>query len=140
MQAGGRALGVIPQAIQGKEKGHTGITELFVVNTMHERKTMMATISDGFIALPGGFGTLEEFMEILTWEQLGFHEKPCGLLNVEGYYDGLLAFFDKMVEQGFVRPKFRELVLTANTPADMLEVMMNFQPIGTDKWLERKDL
>lgn len=140
MQAGGRVFGVIPKALVEKEQGHQDITELFIVNTMHERKTMMATLADGFVAMPGGFGTLEEFIEILTWGQLGFHRKPAGLLNVGGFYDGLLSFFDQQVENGFIRPHLRHLVLKANTPESMLDVMKNYVHPGVDKWIQREDL
>ena len=140
MQAGGRVIGIIPSALVAKEQGHQDITELFIVNTMHERKTMMATLADGFIAMPGGFGTLEEFIEILTWGQLGFHRKPAGLLNVDGFYDGLLNFFDQQVENGFVRPHLRKLVLTADTPESMLDAMQNYVHPSVNKWIERQDL
>jgi uncharacterized protein (TIGR00730 family) len=140
LEAGGRVLGVTVRALADREQAHTELNELFIVNTMHERKTMMATLADGFIALPGGFGTLEEFIEILTWGQLGFHKKPAGLLNVEGFYNGLLSFFDQQVEQGFIQPSNRKLILTADTPAAMLEVLGNYVPVNVAQVLEQKDL
>jgi hypothetical protein len=117
--AGGEVVGVIPQAIFDLEIGHTGLDDLRVVGSMHERKALMAELSDAFIALPGGFGTLEEFCEVVTWTQLGLHGKPCGLLNVAGYYDGLIALFDRAVADGFIRPENRGIVL-ADTDAEAL--------------------
>lgn len=104
LRLGGTAIGVIPQALMAREVGHTGLTELHVVRDMHERKALMADLADGFIAMPGGFGTLEELFEMLTWSQLGIHRKPVGLLNTDGFWDGLLRFVDHLHEQGFVRP------------------------------------
>jgi uncharacterized protein (TIGR00730 family) len=140
MEAGGRVYGVTVRALVDREQAHTGLSELFIVNTLHERKMMMSTLSDGFIALPGGLGTLEEIIEILTWGQLGFHQKPSGFLNVNGFYDGLLSFFDYQVEQGFVRPSNRKLILTADTPAAMLEAMENYVPVNVPQVIEREDL
>jgi uncharacterized protein (TIGR00730 family) len=140
LEAGGRVLGVTVRALVDREQAHTELNELFIVNTLHERKMMMATLSDGFIALPGGLGTLEEIIEILTWGQLGFHKKPSGFLNVEGYYDGLLSFFDYQVEQGFVQPVNRKLILTADTPESMLAAMENYVPVKAEKVIEREDL
>jgi uncharacterized protein (TIGR00730 family) len=119
LQIGGEVIGVIPQSLVAKEVAHHGISELRVVDTMHQRKALMNDLSDAFIALPGGFGTLEEFFEILTWSQLGIHAKPSGLLNVSGYYDSLLAMLDHAVSEGFLRPAFRELVI-ADIDADAL--------------------
>ena len=140
LEAGGRVTGIIPKALYDKEVGHDRLSELYIVASMHERKTMMAALSDGFIALPGGYGTLEEFVEVLTWSQLGFHAKPCVLLNINGFYDGLLTFFDHLVQEGFVLPRLSKLVLSTDTPANLLNVLQTYQPIGTDKWLEREDL
>lgn len=123
LEYGGEVVGVIPGHLQEKEVGHAGLTELHVVSTMHERKALMANLSDAFIALPGGFGTFEEFCEILTWAQLDLHRKPCGLLNVDGFYDPLLALFDRAVDDGFLRPEYRSMVLTA-TDADELLMRM----------------
>ena len=119
LQAGGEVIGVIPQHLVAKEVAHRGVTELHIVDTMHQRKAMMNELSDAFIALPGGYGTLEEFFEILTWSQLGIHCKPSGLLNVSGYYDNLLAMLDHAVVEGFLLPANRKLVI-ADTDADLL--------------------
>jgi uncharacterized protein (TIGR00730 family) len=119
LQAGGQVIGIIPRALRDKEVAHHGVTELRVVESMHQRKAMMNELSDAFIALPGGFGTLDEFFEILTWSQLGIHAKPCGLLNVAGYYDGLLAMLDHAVIEGFLWPAHRRLVI-AEHDADVL--------------------
>ncbi|HET6762625.1 MAG TPA: TIGR00730 family Rossman fold protein, partial [Longimicrobiaceae bacterium] len=113
------------------------LTALHVVQSMHERKAMMADLSDGFVALPGGFGTFEEFCEVLTWSQLGFHPKPCGLLNVQGYYAPLLALFDQGVAEGFIRPQHRALVLEETSPAALLARMEAFVPPTGDKWIAR---
>lgn len=123
LEHGGDVVGVIPGHLQEKEVGHAGLTELHVVSTMHERKALMANLSDAFIALPGGFGTFEEFCEILTWAQLDLHRKPCGLLNVDGFYDPLLTLFDRAVDDGFLRPEYRSMVLAA-TDADELLMRM----------------
>lgn len=121
LEIGGSVIGVIPNALVSREVAHSGLTELRVVGSMHERKAMMAELSDGFIALPGGIGTLEEFFEVLSWAQLGLHEKPCGLLNVAGYYDGLIAFLDNAVEQDFLKPKHRALMLVEDHSARLLD-------------------
>jgi uncharacterized protein (TIGR00730 family) len=113
LAAGGEAIGVIPEALVAREIAHAGLTKLHVVRSMHERKTLMADLADAFIALPGGFGTFEEFFEAVTWTQLGIHQKPCGLLNVEGYYDALLALLDRAVADAFIRDANRSLVLEA---------------------------
>ena len=133
LQAGGEVIGVIPQHLVAKEVAHRGLTELRVVDTMHQRKALMNELSDAFIALPGGYGTLEEFFEILTWSQLGIHGKPSGLLNVSGYYDSLLAMLDHAVAEGFLRTPFRELVM-ADTDADsLLQRLAVFVPVQIDK-------
>jgi len=119
LHAGGEVIGVIPQSLVAREVAHRGVTELRIVDSMHQRKALMNELSDAFIALPGGFGTLDEFFEILTWSQLGIHAKPSGLLNVAGYYDSLLAMLDHAVAEGLLRPAHRELVL-ADTDADAL--------------------
>lgn len=131
---GGRVTGVMPQALHDKEIAHTGLSELHVVDSMHERKSLMAVLSDGFIALPGGFGTLEEIIEVMTWGQLGFHDKPCGLLNVNGYFDQLLAFFDGACAQGFLNADHRRMLQVADTPAGILELFESYVPPATDKW------
>jgi uncharacterized protein (TIGR00730 family) len=136
---GGRAIGVIPESLMVKEVGHTGLTELRIVNSMHERKSLMSDLSDGFIALPGGFGTLEEFCEVVTWSQLGLQSKPCGLLNVENYYAPLLGLFDHAVREGFLREENRRLVLDDEDPARLLEKLAAFSPKPTAKWLGREE-
>jgi uncharacterized protein (TIGR00730 family) len=121
LAAGGEVIGVIPEALFEREVAHEGVTDLHVVDSMHTRKRRMADLADGFVALPGGFGTLEELVEMLTWAQLGFHTDPCGLLNVSGYYDGLVSFFDAQVDAGFVEPSHRELLAVTDDPADLLD-------------------
>lgn len=138
--AGTEVIGVIPTALQNREPGKVDPSEVFVVNTMHERKMMMATLSDGFIAMAGGIGTLEEIFEIVTWSQLGFHDKPCILLNTNGYYDKLNEFLDHLVEEGFVQAHMRDLFLVADTPEDMITMLDNYEPIKVNKWLEEKDI
>lgn len=117
---GGEVIGVIPQSLLDKEVGHRGVTQLLVVETMHERKALMNDLSDAFVALPGGFGTLDEFFEVLTWSQLGFHGKPCALLNVAGYYDRMLAMLDHAVAEGLLRPAHRELVIADTDPSRLM--------------------
>ncbi|GAA4384846.1 TIGR00730 family Rossman fold protein [Hymenobacter koreensis] len=135
MQNGGRAIGVIPDFLKQKEVAHMGLTELEVVETMHQRKLRMADLSDGFIALPGGFGTLEELFEVLTWGQLGLHHKPVGVLNVAGFYDGLLHLLDHMTQQGLLRPENRQMLLVATTIDELLTQMHAWQPPRVEKWL-----
>lgn len=137
LAAGGKVIGVIPKALLEKEVAHGGLTELRVVASMHERKAMMAELSDGFIALPGGLGTLEEFFEVLTWAQLGLHPKPCGLLNVSGYFDRLLEFLDLTVEERFVKSQHRALVITATSPTELLERIAAYRPPHVEKWIDR---
>ena len=132
---GGKVQGVIPKLLQEKEIAHTGLTELHVVTSMHERKSMIAALSDGFIALPGGFGTLEELIEILTWGQLQFHDKPCGVLNVNGYFDQLLAFLDHMQDEKFLKPENRSMLLADSTPTGLLAQFESYEPPGREKWL-----
>ncbi len=135
---GGRVVGVIPQALKDKEIAHTSLSELHVVDSMHQRKARMAEFSEAFIALPGGLGTLEEFFEVLTWGQLGFHAKPCGLLNVNGYWDGLYRFLDTATDQGFIPASHRDMILSADTPAGLLASFANYQPPTAKKWIGRK--
>ena len=130
---GGKVTGVMPDFLAAKEIAHPNLTELRLVASMHERKALMAKLADGFIMLPGGFGTLEEFMEVLTWAQLGLHNKPLGLLNVEGYYNSLLSFFDHAVKEEFVSLTLRNLILEAPEPVELLE-LMDRQPAAFDKW------
>ncbi|MCB1275763.1 TIGR00730 family Rossman fold protein [Prosthecobacter sp.] len=133
----GEVIGVIPQALMEKELGHGGVTELHVVSSMHERKQMMVDLSDGFIALPGGFGTLDELFETLTWLQLSFHNKPVGLLNLGGFYDGLIDFIAHMSLQGFLKPEHAACVLVESDPASLLATMTDFRPPDLGKWIEK---
>lgn len=126
LAGGGEVIGVIPQALVDKEVAHNGLTELKVVGSMHERKQVMMDLSDGFIALPGGLGTQEELFEVLTWSQLDFHKKPCGLLNVEGYYDKLCSFLDHAVDEQFVKTHHREMLLVEDSPEKLLTLMEAF--------------
>lgn len=137
LAAGGRVIGIIPRALMEKELGHTGLTELRVVASMHERKSQMAELADGFIALPGGFGTLEELCEVATWTQLGFHRKPCGVLNVDGFYDGLLSFLDHATGERFVRPEHRGIVLACRQPAELIDRLAAFELPVLRKWLDK---
>lgn len=136
MSAGGEVIGVIPESLMAKELGHGGVTELHVVRSMHERKQMMVDLSDGFIALPGGFGTLDELFETLTWLQLGFHGKPVGLLNVAGFFDHLLTFLDHMTATGFLKPEHRASLLMETDPGALLSAMRAFQPHTCGKWIQ----
>ena len=135
LEAGGEVIGVIPQVLVQKEIAHNGLTELRTVGSMHERKALMAELADGFIALPGGYGTLEEFCEVLTWAQLGLHQKPCGILNVEGYYNRLLEFFDYTVTEEFVKPELRELVLSEPDPESLIARLASYHAPLVDKWI-----
>ena len=123
------------QLLKRRELAYEGLSELIVTHSMHERKQRMADLSDGFMALPGGFGTFEEFCEIVTWAQLGLHEKPCGLLNLAGYYDRLLAMFDHALDQGFLRPAHRSLVLADADPGGLLAKMQAWEPPALERWL-----
>lgn len=134
LAAGGEVVGVIPVSLQEREIAHTGLTELHVTGSMHERKALMERLSAGFIALPGGFGTLDELCEIVTWSQLGYHAKPVGMLDVNGYFDALRAFFDHAVASGFVRSDHRRLILEANSPDELLDQMAAWQPTAAVKW------
>ena len=124
LASNGYVIGVIPTKLVQKEVAHNGLTEIFVVDSMHERKALMASRSDAFIALPGGFGTCDELFEILTWAQLGIHHNPIGILNTDGFFDSLLAWIDQMIDQGFVKPKFRQLLLVATKPEELLELIL----------------
>ena len=137
LAAGGEAIGVIPEGLVAKEVAHAGLTELRIVGSMHERKAQMADLADAFVALPGGWGTLEEFFEVLTWWQLGLHRKPCGLLNVHGYFDGLLAFLAHTIDEGFVRREYVEAVAVASSPAELLDRLGSAAPPRVEKWLDR---
>ena len=137
--AGGEVIGVIPRGLVAKEVAHTELADLRVVESMHERKALMADLSDGFIAMPGGYGTFEEFCEILTWTQLGLQRKPCGILNVEGYYDHLLQMFDHAVAEQFVKPVHREMFIADAKPDALLERLLAYQAPVVDKWLGRAE-
>src|SRR5450432_624269 len=137
LAAGGEVIGVIPDSLLRREVGHNGLTELRVVQSMHERKALMADLADAFVALPGGFGTMEEFCEIVTWSQLGIQQKPCGLLNIEGYWDHFLAMLDHSVDEEFVKPENSELILVATNPEGMLERLMEWKPSPqVEKWID----
>ncbi|HKE15204.1 MAG TPA: TIGR00730 family Rossman fold protein [Kofleriaceae bacterium] len=136
MKGGGSVIGVIPRALEEREIAHTGLTELRVVETMHERKAAMADLADGFIALPGGMGTMEELFEVLTWAQLGMHRKPCGLLDVDGYFGSLLAFLDHMVGERFLLQGYRDMVQVDSDPARLLAAFEAYQPVALPKWID----
>ena len=136
LELGGKAHGVIPKLLVEKEIAHEGLTEQHVVASMHERKSMMAALSDGFIALPGGFGTLEELIEIVTWSQLRFHDKPCGLLNVEGYFGHLLSYLDHAEAEGFLKAENRRMLLSDTDPAGLVGQFERYTAPTVDKWIE----
>lgn len=140
LKLGGQVVGVIPKALAHKEIAHADLTELHVTQSMHERKMRMAELADGFIALPGGIGTLEELFEIWTWAQLGFHEKPCGLLNVAGYYDALIDFLDHVLEQQFVKPQHREILMVESDPNALLDRYMSYQAPPVRHWLAKDEI
>jgi hypothetical protein len=140
LAAGGQVTGVLPAALEKKELAHFGLTRLEVVGSMHERKARMAELSDGFIALPGGAGTLEEIFEIWTWGQLGFHGKPAGFLNVAGYYDKLAGFLDHTVSEAFVKSVHRDMLMFRDDPAALLDALAAYTPPKAEKWLERFEL
>lgn len=132
---GGHVIGVMPQALVDKEIAHTGLSDLRVVGSMHERKALMAELSDGFVALPGGLGTFEELFEVWTWAQLGYHKKPCALLNVAGFYDRLADFLDSVVESGFVKPVHRAMLIVEDEPAALVEAIRGYAPPKVEKWI-----
>lgn len=136
LQLGGRVVGVIPEALARREVAHHGLTELHITHSMHERKTLMAELSDGFVALPGGIGTFEEIFEIWTWSQLGIHAKPCGLLNVAGYYDALTTFLDHATHEQFLRPTHRSLLMIESEPGALLDRFASYAQPSLQKWLE----
>jgi len=140
LEGGGRAVGVIPESLAVKEVAHQRLDELHVVASMHARKAMMAELADGFIAMPGGWGTLEEIFEMLTWAQLGFHGKPCGFLNSGGYYDALIAFLEKAFAERFVRESFRPMLLTAATPEALLDRFAAYSAPAVRKWVGAAEL
>ncbi|WP_129021880.1 MULTISPECIES: LOG family protein [Edaphocola] len=137
MDEGGQAIGVIPQFLRTKEIAHEGLTDLILVDTMHERKTKMHELSDGIITLPGGFGTMEELFEMLTWAQLGLHRKPMGLLNVQGFYDPLLAMADAMMHQGFLSKQNRDMLIADEHIDTLLQQMRNYEAPEVGKWLDK---
>ena len=134
---GGEVIGVMPDALIAREIGHPDLAELRVVASMHERKALMADLSDGFVALPGGFGTIEELVEIATWAQLGLHTKPLGLLDAAGFYEPLIAFFDHAVTAGFLRPQHRDTLLVSDDPDALLDAFAAWEPITVHKWIDR---
>ena len=140
LDAGGEVIGVIPEALFEREVAHEGCTDLHVVDSMHTRKRRMADLADGFVALPGGFGTLEELVEMLTWAQLGFHADPCGLLNVTGYYDGLVSFFDAQVDAGFVEPAHRDLLTITDDPAELLARFEAYDPPEIERVVDESEI
>lgn len=139
LAAGGTVVGVIPHFLIEKEVGHTGLTECHAVDSMHERKMKMADLAEAFIALPGGFGTLEEISEIFTWNQLGIHSKPCALLNVDGFYDPLIAFLRSLVEKRFVRREHLDALLVGADGASLLHKLQHYTPHHLDKWIDRNE-
>ncbi len=140
LERGGIAIGVIPKFLMDKEVGHTGLTELIITENMHQRKQKMADLSDGVITLPGGFGTMEEFFEVLTWLQLGIHGNPIGLLNIDGFYDPLLMQIDLMVENKYLKPLNRDLVIAENEPKILIERMEKFDSKPDDVWFRDRNL
>jgi hypothetical protein len=135
LRAGGEAIGVIPHGLAVREVAHEGLTRLHIVDSMHERKAMMADLSDAFIALPGGFGTYEEFFEAVTWTQLGVHRKPCGLLNVNGFYDPIVQFLDRAVGEGFVKPEHRAAVLVSPSAEELVDALATVQLPEVPQWI-----
>jgi uncharacterized protein (TIGR00730 family) len=138
LENNGVVIGVIPDKIADKV-GHKNLTKIYTVKTMHERKNLMFELSDGFIALPGGFGTFEEILELLTWAQLGFHTKPCGLLNISGYYDMFLKFIEHSVQQRFIKPEHQKMMLVSNNISELHKLMLNYESVVSDKWIDKKD-
>ncbi len=139
LAGGAEVIGVLPRSLIEYEIAHDGLTELHLTDSMHERKALMAELSDAFIALPGGFGTLDEFFEVLTWGQLGLHEKPCGFLNVAGYFDGLFEFIDHAVEERFLRPEQRDSLIVATDVSELLAAITSYEPVHLDKWIDRTE-
>lgn len=139
LKLGGEVVGVIPKALAHKEVAHDNLTALHVTESMHERKMLMADLADGFIALPGGIGTLEELFEIWTWAQLGFHQKPCGLLNVAGYYDALIEFLDHVQAEQFVKPHHRGMLVVETDPGTLLDRYAQYRPPAIKRWVEKDE-
>lgn len=138
LASGGRVIGVIPENLVAKEIGHSGLTELRIVKSMHERKALMADLSDAFVAMPGGIGTMEEFFEVLTWAQLGLHAKPCGLLQVAGYFDALLALLDRAVQERFVKAEHMTMLIASASPTELLDRLAAYRAPLVDKWIDRR--
>ncbi|MBM4122021.1 MAG: TIGR00730 family Rossman fold protein [Nitrospira sp.] len=139
LDQGGEVIGVIPKSLTIKEVAHDRVTDLRIVTSMHERKALMADLSDAFIALPGAYGTLDEFCEVLTWAQLGLHHKPCGLLNVDGFYDQLIAHFDRLVAEEFLSPTNRALVIEARDPDRLLDALSRYRSPVAEQWIDREE-
>ena len=139
LSAGGDVTGVMPRALVEKEIAHNGLGDLRVVGSMHERKALMAELSDGFAALPGGIGTFEELFEMWTWAQLGHHRKPCALLNVRGFYDGLIAFLDQVAERGFIRGAHRAMLIVGQEPMELIERLRAYEPPAVSKWITARE-
>lgn len=135
---GGKVIGILPEALKEKEVDHKGLTELHLVSSMHERKAMMAELSDGFISIPGGAGTMDEMFEIWTWGMLGWHDKPSALMNVAGYYDDLIKFLDKTAQEGFVRKAHREMLIVDTDAKAILDRMESYDPPQGSKWIKKK--
>jgi uncharacterized protein (TIGR00730 family) len=133
IRAKGEVIGVIPKDLVEKEVAHSNLSDLRIVGTMHERKSLMAELSDGFIAMPGGFGTMEEIFEAITWAQLSFHDKPCGFLNIKGYYNDLIKFLDHSVEENFIVPEHRAMIIIDDEPESLLDKFLNYEPPKIDK-------
>lgn len=140
LKAGGQAFGVIPQNLESKEIAHKNLTKLYVVESMHQRKQMMFDLSDAFLTLPGGLGSLEEICEVLTWAQLGLHKKPCGFLNINGFYDHLIVQFDRIVSEGMMKPENREMILVDNSITAILQKFRSYQAPSVDKWITKKQI
>lgn len=138
-EAGGEVIGVLPQSLMDRELAHQGLSELHIVSSMHERKATMSELADAFLALPGGIGTFEELFEVWTWGVLGYHRKPCGLLNINGFYDGLISFLDHVVEDEFLRPVYRDMLLVESSPEAMLDAVRNYVPPALPKWVQANE-
>jgi len=138
LAGGGKVTGVIPRALSRKELRHPRVHDMYVVDSMHDRKAIMSELADAFIALPGGFGTLEELFEVISWAQLGIHRKPIGLFNIAGYFDPLVAFIDHAIGEGFIKPKYRELFLLSSDPAELLDLLASYQPPVLKRWMSTK--